>query len=115
MKRVNQIASARGNRRVKLVAKYSMKMEKYKKAARDILTPRVGYGLADELKRAGFWVQSVLDKPQLRIMHWKVTWWVECIVVVSDDYDFANVIREAKLRCLKTVVIGDTIDGVLLW
>ncbi|XLU44604.1 hypothetical protein S245_039418 [Arachis hypogaea] len=113
MKRVNQIASARGNRRVKLVAKYSMKMEKYKKAARDILTPRVGYGLADELKRAGFWVQSVLDKPQLRIMHWKVTWWVECIVVVSDDYDFANVIREAKLRCLKTVVIGDTSDGVL--
>ncbi|XLU44607.1 hypothetical protein S245_039421 [Arachis hypogaea] len=113
MKRVNQIASARGNRRVKLVAKYSMKMEKYKKAARDILTPRVGYGLADELKRAGFWVQSVLDKPQLRIMHWKVTWWVECIVVVSDDYDFANVIREAKLRCLKTIVIGDTSDGVL--
>ncbi|XLS80840.1 hypothetical protein HN51_046671 [Arachis hypogaea] len=46
MKRVNQIASAKGNRRVKLVAKYSMKMEKYKKAARDILTPRVGYGLA---------------------------------------------------------------------
>ncbi|KAL4336898.1 hypothetical protein AHAS_Ahas12G0056200 [Arachis hypogaea] len=81
MKRVNQIASAKGNRRVKLVAKYSMKMEKYKKAARDILTPRVG--------------------------------WVECIVVVSDDYDFANVIREAKLRCLKTVVIGDTSDGVL--
>ncbi|KAF3450467.1 hypothetical protein FNV43_RR06550 [Rhamnella rubrinervis] len=64
MKRLNQIESARGSRRVKLVGKYSMKMEKYKNAARDILTPKVGYGLADEIKRAGFWVRTVSDKPQ---------------------------------------------------
>ncbi|XP_016182829.2 uncharacterized protein LOC107624869, partial [Arachis ipaensis] len=120
MKRVNQIASAKGNRRVKLVAKYSMKMEKYKKAARDILTPRVAYGLVDELKRAGFLVQSVLDKPEAadhalesHMVDMMDHRWVECIVLVSDDYDFANVIREAKLRCLKTVVIGDNNDGVL--
>ena len=49
--------------RVKLVAKYSMKMEKYKNVARDILTPKVGYGSADELKRAGFWVHTVSNKP----------------------------------------------------
>ena len=60
---MNQIESARGKMRVKLVAKYSMKMEKYKNAARDILTPKVGYGLADELKRAGFWVHTVSNKP----------------------------------------------------
>ncbi|CAL0320410.1 unnamed protein product [Lupinus luteus] len=119
-KRVNQIESARGSRRVKLVAKYSMKMEKYKKAARAVLTPKVGYGLADELKRAGFWVQTVLDKPQAADRALKSHMVdmmdhrrIECLVLVSDDSDFINVIREAKLRCLKTVVIGDTPDGEL--
>lgn len=29
-----------------------------------ILTQKVGYGFADELKRAWFWVRKVLDKPQ---------------------------------------------------
>jgi len=117
---MSQIESARGSRRVKLVAKYSMKMEKYKKAASAILTPKVGYGLADELKRAGFWVQTVLDKPQaadralqshiVDVMDHRR---VECVVLVSDDSDFVDVIKEARLRCLKTVVIGDIDDGVL--
>ncbi|KAG4376960.1 hypothetical protein JHK82_048968 [Glycine max] len=119
-KRMNQIESSRGSRRVKLVAKYSMKMEKYKKAASDILTPKVGYGLADELRRAGFWVQTVSDKPQaadqalqshiVDIMDHRR---VECVVLVSDDSDFVDVINEAKMRCLKTVVIGDIDDGFL--
>ncbi|KAE9607968.1 hypothetical protein Lal_00003704 [Lupinus albus] len=119
-KRVNQIESAKGSRRVKLVGKYSMKMEKYKKAARTVLTPKVGYGLADELKRAGFWVQTVLDKPQASDRALKSQMVdmmdhrrIECLVLVSDDSDFINVIKEAKLRCLKTVVIGDTPDGEL--
>ncbi|CAK8567096.1 unnamed protein product [Lathyrus sativus] len=120
-KRVNQIESARGSRKVKLVGKYSMKMDKYKKAARGVLTPKVGYGLADELKRAGFWVQTVLDRPQaadvalqkhmVEMMDHRR---VECVVLVSDDSDFVDVIKEAKLRCLKTVVIGDiSSNGVL--
>lgn len=120
MKRLNQIESAKGSRRVKLVAKYSMKMEKYKNTARDIVTPKVGYGLADELKRAGFWVQAVLDKPQaadLALRGHMVDMMdknrFECVVLVSDDSDFVGVLKEAKLRCLKTVVVGDTIDGTL--
>lgn len=120
-KGMNQIESARGSRRVKLVAKYSMKMEKYKKAASAVLTPKVGYGLADELKRAGFWVRTVLDRPQaadLALQSHMVDMMdhrrVECVVLVSDDSDFVNVVKEAKLRCLKTVVFGDTTsDGVL--
>lgn len=63
-KRLNQVESARGKRRVHLSGKYSMELEKYKRAARTILTPKVGYGLADELKRVGFSVRTVLDKPQ---------------------------------------------------
>lgn len=119
-KRLNQIESARGSRRVKLVGKYSMKMDKYKYAATDVLTPKVGYGLADELKRAGFWVNMVSDKPQaadfalrnhmVDIMDKRR---VECVILVSDDKDFVEVLNEAKLRCLRTVVVGDTNDGAL--
>nr|POE97170.1 hypothetical protein CFP56_20022 [Quercus suber] len=72
-----------------------MKMEKYKNAARDIMTPKLGYGLADELKQRGFRRR------------------VECMKLVSDDssLDFVDVLKEAKLRCLKTVVVGDMNDG----
>ncbi|GMI66500.1 hypothetical protein like AT4G12240 [Hibiscus trionum] len=119
-KRLNQIESARGSRRVKLVGKYSMKMDKYKYAARDVLTPKVGYGLADELKRAGFWVGTVLNRPQaadvalrdhmVDVMDRRKA---ECLVLVSDDSDFVGILKEAKLRCLKTVVVGDADDGAL--
>ncbi|KAL2485566.1 zinc finger (C2H2 type) family protein [Abeliophyllum distichum] len=120
MKRLNQIESARGKSRVNLVAKNSMKMEKYRNAATDILTPKVGYGLMDELKRAGYWVGKVSDKPQaadsalrnhmVDIMDRRM---VECIVLVSDDSDFVEILKEARLRCLKTVVVGDSNDGAL--
>lgn len=120
MKRLNQIESARGKRRVKMVAKYATKMDKYRNAARDILTPKVGYGLADELKRAGFWVRTVPDKPQaadvalrnqmVDMMDRRI---VECLFLVSDDSDFVEILKEARLRCLKTVVVGDINDGAL--
>ncbi|KAL9433722.1 hypothetical protein AB3S75_028540 [Citrus x aurantiifolia] len=119
-KRLNQIESARGKRRVHLVGRYSMKMEKYKRAARAILTPKIGYGLADELKRAGFWVRTVSDKPQaadVALRNHMVDMMdkrhVECLVIVSDDSDFVDVLQEAKYRCLKTVVVGDINDGAL--
>ncbi|CAI9093823.1 OLC1v1029405C1 [Oldenlandia corymbosa var. corymbosa] len=119
-KRLNRIESARGKKRLNLVAQYSMKMEKYRNAARDVLTPKIGYGLAGELKRAGYWVRTVSDKPQaadvalrnhmVDLMDKKL---VDCIVLVSDDSDFIEVLKEAKLRCLKTVVVGDINDGAL--
>ncbi|KAM1431331.1 hypothetical protein ACFX2I_047297 [Malus domestica] len=120
VKRLNQIESARGSRRVKLVGKYSMKMEKYKNAARDVLTTKVGRGLADEVEQAGFWIRSVLDKPQgvkvaLRnhIVDMMDHRRVDCLMLVSDDSHFVDVVMEAKLRCLKTVVVGDFGDGAL--
>ncbi|WCJ20045.1 zinc finger (C2H2 type) family protein [Euphorbia peplus] len=119
-KRVNRIESARGKRRVNLVGKFAMKMEKYKNAARDVLTPKVGYGLADELKRAGFLVRNVSDKPQaadIALREHMVDLMdkrrAECLVIVSDDSGFIGVIKEAKLRCLKVVVVGDVTDGAL--
>ncbi|WRX17196.1 NYN domain - like 4 [Theobroma cacao] len=97
-----------------------MKMEKYRNAARDVLTPKVGYGLADELKRAGFWIGTVSNKPQAadvalrdHIVDVMDKRKAECLVLVSDDSDFVGVLKEAKLRCLKTVVVGDISDGAL--
>ncbi|XP_073301117.1 uncharacterized protein [Primulina huaijiensis] len=120
MKRLNQIESARGKRRVNLVARYSIKMDKYRNAARDVLTPKVGYGLAEELKRAGFWVRTVSDKPQAadvelrsHMMDMMDKRKVECVILVSDDSDFVEILREARLRCLKTVVVGDITDCAL--
>ncbi|MFS7928046.1 putative transcription factor C2H2 family [Helianthus anomalus] len=119
-KRVSQIESAKGSQRVKLVGKYSMKMEKYNNAARDILTPKVGYGLGDELKRAGYCVSVVSNKPQaadVALRNHMVDMMdrrqMECLILVSDDSDFVEVIKEARLRCLKTVVVGDSNDGAL--
>ena len=37
----------------------------------------------------------------------------ECLVLVSDDSGFAEVLWEAKERCLRTVVIGDLSEGKL--
>lgn len=37
----------------------------------------------------------------------------ECLVLVSDDSDFVDVLKEARLRCLRTVVVGDLNDGPL--
>ncbi|KAF5206922.1 Zinc finger protein [Thalictrum thalictroides] len=95
-------------------------MEKYKNAARNVLTPKVGYGLADELKRAGFWVNLVFDKPQAantvlrnRMIESMDKKQAECLVLVSNDSDFTNVLKEARLRCLRTVVVGDSNDGAL--
>lgn len=120
MKRVNQIESVKGSRRVKLVAKYAMKMQKYKNAAREILTPKVGYGLADELKRAGFWVRTVSNKPEAadialrdHLVDMMDKRRVDCVLLISDDSDFVDVLKEAKLRCLRTVVIGDSTDCAL--
>ncbi|KAK8559895.1 hypothetical protein V6N13_016627 [Hibiscus sabdariffa] len=119
-KRLNQIKSARGSRRVKLVGKYLMKMEKYKNAARDVLISKIGYDLVDELKRTGFWVGTVSNRPQavdvalrdhmVDVMDRRKA---ECLVLVSDDSDFVGILKEAKLRCLKTVVVGDADDGAL--
>jgi hypothetical protein len=39
-----------------------MKMKKYKNVVGDV--QKMGYGLVLELKRAGFWVGTMLDKPQ---------------------------------------------------
>ncbi|XP_039131088.1 uncharacterized protein LOC120267480 [Dioscorea cayenensis subsp. rotundata] len=119
-KRLRRLESAKGSKRVMLAAKLSMKMEKYRRAERDVLVPKIGYGLADELRRAGVLVRTVDDRPEAAdraIREHMVDTMdrrrVGCLMLVSDDAGFAGVLREARMRCLKTVVVGDEGDGVL--
>ncbi|KAG0451416.1 hypothetical protein HPP92_026431 [Vanilla planifolia] len=63
-KRLRRLDSATGSRYVRLKAQLNFKMEKYRKVARDILVPRVGYGLREELQRAGVSVRIVGDLPE---------------------------------------------------
>lgn len=119
-KRVSQIESASGSRRVKLVGKFLMKLRKYRTAVREVLNPHVGNGLADDLKREGFWVKAVADKRDvagdelgkfvLNVVDMRE---VGCVVIVSDDPEFVSVSKEAKVRGVKTVVVGDRQDGEL--
>lgn len=84
---------------------------RYKNAAREVLVPKVGYGLASELRRAGVYVRMVSDKSQAadealkRHMNTSIR---KGIGLVSDDSDFANILKLADAEDLHTVVVGDT-------
>ncbi|KAJ0965533.1 hypothetical protein J5N97_026671 [Dioscorea zingiberensis] len=119
-KRLHRLESTKGSQRVMLAAKLSMKMEKYRRASRDLLVPKVGYGLADELRRAGVLVRTVEDRPEAadkaireHLVDTMDKGRIGCLMLVSDDAGFAGVLREARMRCLRTVVVGDEGDGVL--
>ncbi|KAK8967450.1 hypothetical protein KSP40_PGU010183 [Platanthera guangdongensis] len=119
-KRLGRIESATGGRYVRLKSQLNMKMEKYRKAAREILIPRVGHTLGDELRRAGISIQIAEGRPsaahQALTEHMSETIErrrVGCLVLVSKNVGFAGIIREARTRCLKTVVVGDDGDGSL--
>ncbi|KAL0919860.1 hypothetical protein M5K25_011984 [Dendrobium thyrsiflorum] len=119
-KRLHRLDSATGGRYVRLKAQLNLKMDKYRKVAREILIPRVGYGLGDELQRAGVSVRIVEDRPgatdralREHMVETMDRRRVGCLVLVSDDTGFVGVIREARMRCLKTVVMGDDGDGAL--
>ncbi|XP_020582605.1 uncharacterized protein LOC110026129 [Phalaenopsis equestris] len=117
---LRRLDSATGGRYVRLKAQLSLKMDKFRKAAREVLIPRVGHGLGDELQRAGVSVRIVEDRPEAadRALreHMAETMdrrRVGCLVLVSNDTGFVGVIREARMRCMKTVVVGDDGDGAL--
>ncbi|XP_072990231.1 uncharacterized protein [Typha latifolia] len=111
-KRLARLASARGGRRVRLAAELSLKISKYEKAARELHACKAGYNLADELRRAGVRVKTdraikddVVDAVEKGS--------VGCLMLVSDSEGLVGAVREAKRRCLKTVVVGEKKDGEL--
>ncbi|KAK1284964.1 hypothetical protein QJS10_CPB20g01532 [Acorus calamus] len=111
-KRIAQLESARGRRRVHLVGKFAMKMEKYERAAREVLVPGSGYRFQDSIEEAGFRVfaddalrDDVTDALDRGV--------AGCLVIVSDGPGFADLLREARGRRVRTVVVGDEKDGAL--
>lgn len=113
-KRMNRMNSLKGNKRLKYRASLSEKEERYRAAAKEVLVPQVGYGLAGELRRAGVYVRMVSDKSQAADealkshMNRSIRQGVDCICLVSDDSDFANILKLAQSKHLHTVVVGDS-------
>ncbi|KZV41646.1 hypothetical protein F511_25795 [Dorcoceras hygrometricum] len=112
-KKLTRMRSLKGKKRQRYKERFIDGNEKYNAAARSLLTPKVGYGLAQELKRAGVFVKTVEDKPQAadwalkRQMLHSMSRGVDWIVLVSDDSDFSEMLRKAKEANLGTVVVGD--------
>ncbi|KAH6782232.1 C2H2-like zinc finger protein [Perilla frutescens var. frutescens] len=112
-KKMNRMKSLKGKKRQRFKERFIDGNEKYNEAARRLVTPKVGYGLAQELRRAGVYVKTVQDKPQAadwalkRQMLHSMSRGVDWIVLVSDDSDFTEMLRKARGANLGTVVVGD--------
>uniref|UniRef100_A0A0C9RI97 TSA: Wollemia nobilis Ref_Wollemi_Transcript_18690_1350 transcribed RNA sequence n=1 Tax=Wollemia nobilis TaxID=56998 RepID=A0A0C9RI97_9CONI len=117
-KRVARLESLKGKRREAFRAKILPKEEKYRAAARKVLVPKEGYGLAPEIIRAGFRVRTVRDKPQAADVALEsdvveaMDYGIRTLCLVSDDSDFVRVLREARERNVRTVVVGDQCGGL---
>ncbi|CAN6459714.1 unnamed protein product [Victoria cruziana] len=112
-KKLARMRSLKGKKRQRYRERYVSGNRKYEEAAREILTPKVGYGLAGELRRAGVFVKTVEDKPQAadwalkRQMQHVMNRGIDCLLLVSDDSDFGEMLRRARASDLQTVVVGD--------
>ncbi|XP_058725016.1 uncharacterized protein LOC131596395 [Vicia villosa] len=112
-KKLNRLKSLKGKKRQKYKERFVSGDQKYNDAVREIVTPRVGYGLAAELRRAGVFVKTVEDKPQAadwalkkQMMH-SMSRGIDWLFLVSDDSDFSEMLRKAREANLGTVVVGD--------
>ncbi|KAL9236806.1 hypothetical protein vseg_011433 [Gypsophila vaccaria] len=112
-KKLSRMRQLKGKKRVKYKERYLEKGGKFEEAARELIRPKVGYGLDRELRRAGVFVKTVEDKPQAadwalkrQMMH-SMSRGIDWLVLVSDDSDFREMIRKARESNLGTVVVGD--------
>lgn len=112
-KKLNRMRSLKGKKRQRFKERFVDGNEKYNEAARTLTSPKVGYGLASELRRAGVFVKTVEDKPQAadwalkRQMQHSMSRGIDWLLLVSDDSDFSEMLRRARAANLGTVVIGD--------
>ncbi|KAI3736474.1 hypothetical protein L6452_16016 [Arctium lappa] len=112
-KKMNRMKSLKGKKRKRFKERFIAGNHKYAEAARTLVTPKIGYGLAAELRRAGVFVKTVEDKPQAadwalkRQMQHSMSRGIDWLVLVSDDSDFSEMLRKARASNLGTVVVGD--------
>lgn len=112
-KKLARMRSLKGKKKQKYKERFLSGNHKYEDSARELLTPKTGYGLASELRRAGVFVRTVADKPQAadaalkRQMQHSMARGMDWMVLVSDDSDFTDMVRRVKEADLRTVVVGD--------
>lgn len=112
-KKLNRMRSLKGKKRQRYRERFITGNRKYEEAARELLSPKTGYGLASELRRAGVFVRTVEDKSQAadsalkRRMRHSMARGINWLLLVSDDSDFSDMLRRARESELRTVVVGD--------
>lgn len=117
-KKLNRMKSLKGKKRQRFKERFISGNHKYSEAARSIIKPKIGYGLASELRRAGVYVKTVEDKPQAadwalkRQMQHSMSRGIDWMFLVSDDKDFVEMLRRAREADLGTVVVGDWDRGL---
>ncbi|KAJ4701719.1 C2H2-like zinc finger protein [Melia azedarach] len=117
-KKLNRMRSLKGKKRQRYKERYINGNEKYNETARNLLRPKIGYGLGSELRRAGVFVKTVKDKPQAadwalkRQMQHSMSSGIDWMVLVTDDKDFKEMLRKAKEANLGTIVVGDSNRGL---
>ncbi|XP_050896029.1 uncharacterized protein LOC127102729 [Lathyrus oleraceus] len=87
----------------------------YNEAAGNVVAPRVGFGLGSELRRAGVFVKVVKvgekgNAAELWLKREMMSGEVGWLVLVSDDREFADMLRKVREVNLKTVFVGDYWD-----
>ncbi|KAF6151510.1 hypothetical protein GIB67_016322 [Kingdonia uniflora] len=112
-KKLNRMRSLKGKKRQKYKERFVSGNVKYEEAARSLITPKVGYGLDRELRRAGVFVKTVEDKPQSadwalkRQMQHSMSRGIDWMLLISDDSDFSDMLRKVRESNLRTIVVGD--------
>lgn len=112
-KKLNRMRSLKGKKRQRFKERFISNNHKYEEAAKELITPKVGYGLASELRRAGVYVKTVEDKPQAadwavkKQMQHSMSRGIDWLFLVSDDSDFKEMLMRARESKLGTVVVGD--------
>ncbi|KAK9163874.1 hypothetical protein Syun_004776 [Stephania yunnanensis] len=116
-KKLDRMRQLKGKKRQRYKERFVTGNVKYEEAARELIRPKTGYGLAGELRRAGVFVKMVEDKPQAadwavkRQMQHSMSRGIDWVVLVSDDKDFSEMVRRAREACLRTLVVGDSDGG----
>ncbi|PNT61239.1 uncharacterized protein LOC100824659 [Brachypodium distachyon] len=116
-KRLERIDSSRGDRRVRLAASLSLKLSKYTKAARELTAAANPGSPADDLRRAGVRAQlsrtpsaSLLERAQ-EVLDQRS---VGCLILVSAHEELAPLLRLARQKGVRSVVVGGE-SGLARW
>ncbi|KAF8703367.1 hypothetical protein HU200_032165 [Digitaria exilis] len=117
-KRLARIDSSRGDRRVRLAAALSLKLSKYEKAARELTAGAdAAASPADELGRAAVLVEltrnpaaSLRERAQQVLDEGSVG----CLMLVSGNDELGSLLRTARERGVRSVVVGGE-SGLVRW